>query len=416
LSDPPAAESDGVMSVLAPPASSNGDGHEPDPRLRAIGVVGPVERLDERDVVFAKGIKGRLGDIIKARVREPFPDALYRTFFFAKRADNSILWNLYEAAEGTVNPVQTPAPDPKHNADHIKEIAKFMGADLVGVCELHDEFVYTHRGNVADYPKGRLGEPIANTHRYAISLAKAMDQSRTKISPSLIENAETGLRYAELASISSMLAGYLRELGYDARAHHMLNEEVLHQPLAVLAGLGELGRNDSVISKEFGPAMRLATVTTDFPMAVDQPVRIGVREFCESCGKCATNCPAAAISHGPPTERRGIMKWHLNGERCYKFWNSNPQAWTSCANCLKSCPYTKPWTWWHRVSLALAKHSKLGRKALLVIDDVVYGKHPNPGGQALGHTYPMPVDQQPKQRDGSQPIVLTKKPTGWKNR
>jgi reductive dehalogenase len=376
----------------------------------ALGIVGEVERLDERDIVFAKGIKGRLGDLMKVRVREPFPDALYRTFFMSKRTDNSVLWNLYEAAEGTVNPQRTPAPDPTHNARHIKEIARFMGADLVGVCELREEFVYTHRGNVADYPKGKLGEPIENTHRYAISIAKAMDQRRTKISPSLIENAETGLRYAELALTSSMLAAYLRELGYPARAHHMLNEEVLHQPIAVMAGLGELGRNDSVISDRFGPAMRLATVTTDFPLAVDAPIDIGVRQFCESCGKCADNCPATAIAKGPMTERRGIVKWHLNGERCYKFWNSNPQAWTSCANCLKSCPYTKPWTWWHRVSLRVAKRSRGGRRALLWIDDVVYGRFPNPSGQALGHTYPVPPDQPAKPLDGSQPIVFTRPP------
>jgi hypothetical protein len=57
---------------------------------------------------------------------------------------------------------------------------------------------------------------------------------------------------------------------------------------------------------------------------------------------------------------------------------------------LKACPYNKPWKWWHRVSLGAAKHSALGRHALLLIDDLVYGRHPMYKGEALGWRYPVP--------------------------
>ena len=364
-------------------------------------IPGDVERLDERDVVFAKGIKGRLGPIMKRRVRQPFPDALHRTLFPSTRFENSVQWHLYEAADGPVNPERTELPADVAS-ERTKEMARFLGADLVGVCELRQEFVYTHRGNVMDYPKGRLGDPIECGHTFAISIAMGMDRTRTLASPSYIENSETGLKYAQLALTASMLAGWIRELGHEARAHIFINEEVLHQPIAVLAGLGELGRNDSVISPEFGPAMRLATVTTDLPLVVDDPISIGVKEFCSTCKKCADNCPASALSHGPPKVTRGIRKWVLDGERCYRFWNSNPQGWSSCANCLKSCPYLKDWTWYHRVSLAATKRSALGRRVLKWLDDRIYGEIPMYPTSQLGHSFPRSA--------GPVPVELTSKP------
>jgi reductive dehalogenase len=373
-----------------------------------LGIVGPVERVDERDTVISKAVKGRLGATLKKRMREPVPDALWRTVYPRQRKENSIMWHLYEAVDGPLNPEVTPAPDPVANAERIKEVARFLGADLVGISELRSEFVYTHYGNMFESVKGTLGDPVVLDHAYAISLARRMDRKKLNVSPSYIEGSETALRYSELALISCMLAAYIRELGYPARAHHLGREAVLHQPLAVQAGLGEVGRNDMVISKKFGPGMRLATVTTDLPLAVDRPVSLGVREFCEICGKCADNCPSQSITKGPPTVARGILKWQLRAERCLSFWNSNPQFFSSCANCLKVCPYNKPWKWWHRVSLGAAKHSRLGRLALLVIDDLVYGRYPQYKGEALGYTYPVPPGTPP--RGASTAVALTRKP------
>jgi 3-chloro-4-hydroxyphenylacetate reductive dehalogenase len=368
-------------------------------------IVGPITRLDERDTAFSKAIKGRLGPVMKKRMRDSVPDALWRIFYPRRRRENSVFWFLFDAADGPVNPDRKELSDPVANARHIKEIARRLGADLVGVSELKPDFVYTNYGNIFDYPKGRLGEPITLAHRYAISVAKGMDRRKLNASPSYIENAETGLRYAQLALITCMLAAYIRELGYPAKAHHLVNEEILQQPPAIMAGLGELGRNDTVISARYGPAMRLGTVTTDLPLALDEPIHLGVKEFCEQCGKCADNCPSRAISHGPPRESRGIRKWNLRGDRCLNFWNSNPQFWSSCANCLKSCPYNKPWKWWHRVALKSTKYSRVARKALLCVDDVLYGRNPMYSTEVLGYRYPRPVGAKPKPAEASNPIL-----------
>jgi hypothetical protein len=44
-----------------------------------LGIVGPVERVDERDTVISKAVKERLGATLKKRMREPVPEAIWRT-------------------------------------------------------------------------------------------------------------------------------------------------------------------------------------------------------------------------------------------------------------------------------------------------------------------------------------------------
>ena len=46
-------------------------------------------------------------------------------------------------------------------------------------------------------------------------------------------------------------------------------------PLAINAGLEQLGKHGSLITKEFGSNTRLAAVLTSMPLATDQPVNIG---------------------------------------------------------------------------------------------------------------------------------------------
>ncbi len=76
-----------------------------------------------------------------------------------------------------------------------------------------------------------------------------------------------------------------------------MDEEVIHIPIAVEAGLGELARNGNVITRKYGLRIRLGTVTTDLPLAIDSPVDIGVQAMCTDCNKCAINCPAQCIPY-----------------------------------------------------------------------------------------------------------------------
>jgi epoxyqueuosine reductase len=70
-------------------------------------------------------------------------------------------------------------------------------------------------------------------------------------------------------------------LGY--RAVATMNDTALAIPYALKAGLGEYGRHGLLITKEFGPRVRIGKIFTDLPLAYDRPTSFGVTDFCETC-------------------------------------------------------------------------------------------------------------------------------------
>ncbi len=108
---------------------------------------------------------------------------------------------------------------------------------------------------------------------------------------------ESAQKYVEAAKISNILANYIRQFGYPARAHNDANYDTLCVPAAVESGIGELGRMGILMHRDHGPCVRLALVTTtlDLPDSpIPSPNYMG--EFCKICKKCADNCPSRSIS------------------------------------------------------------------------------------------------------------------------
>ena len=55
-----------------------------------------------------------------------------------------------------------------------------------------------------------------------------------------------------------------------------MNDTALVIPYAIKAGLGEYGRNQMVLTPEFGPRLRFSKVFTDIPLAVDVSRQLGL--------------------------------------------------------------------------------------------------------------------------------------------
>lgn len=66
-----------------------------------------------------------------------------------------------------------------------------------------------------------------------------------------------------------------------------------HKTAATRAGLGWIGRHCQLITKKFGPWVRLGTVFTDMELPPGPPVE---RAFCGRCRKCVDACPAGALT------------------------------------------------------------------------------------------------------------------------
>jgi len=73
----------------------------------------------------------------------------------------------------------------------------------------------------------------------------------------------------------------------DGEAKHPFS----HKEVAARAGLGWIGKTALFVSREFGPAVRLATVFTDLPLPPGKPIRSG---RCGTCVACLRACPAGA--------------------------------------------------------------------------------------------------------------------------
>jgi ferredoxin len=241
------------------------------------------------------------------------------------------------------------------------------GALAAGVAALDPSFVYTHKGRFdADY-----GQPIHLPHPTAIVFLVEMDFGAMQHAPAAPVIAESARQYLRAAELALTLAAALRAAGFDARAHYDAHYDVILPPLAVAAGLGEMGRHNILVADRAGTRVRIGAVTTNRLLPADQPVSLGVERFCRACLKCATNCPSHALSHGDPDVTRGAPLWPTHVERCYGYWRA---VGTDCGVCMAVCPFSHPDTRLHRLVRAALRRAPWLARFARWWDDRLYGR------------------------------------------
>ena len=344
-------------------------------------IVGEQTQFDQRESIFPRTAAGLETD---RRVRRwydvPTPDPIYGALMGIPRSENCLTYHLVSAVDGPVNGERVPVADRSAMTRKIKAVARFFGADRVGVCELNQAYVASHRWDEYLAGSHKPAEPIRLKHRYAVSLVFKRDYDLVKAGHSYIDGAEGTLVYNRAAVTACQLAAYIRELGYPAKAHHEREEEVLQVPIAVEAGMGELGRLGMLMTPDWGPRVRIATVTTDLPLFPDEPNDIGVQTVCRLCRKCAENCPSGAIPRGDKSVVRGARKWAIDARKCLGFWGSNKKKWDDCSLCIAVCPYNRPDSGFNQLHHRPFFFNALRRPAfaglLLGCDDLLRGKRP----------------------------------------
>ncbi len=352
---------------------------------RSYRIAGPQRRIDERETPHPRVDRGELGEKLrKWRKSRMDVDPFRRVFGGGGNEEDSYnsLYDIYRnLPEGRVNPVKTPVADPERMARNIKEIARFFGADVVGITHLDQAYVYSHRARGSAAAGEKPGDPIDLPHRYAICLGFESDYEKFLTNNSRISDAEYGLGNINSLQPTFLLAAYIREMGYPARTHGYGRFEVNPIPLAVNAGLGELGRHGMLIHEEYGSRLHLSVVTTDLPLAVDKPVDIGVEDVCKYCMKCARTCPSHSIPFGGKEIHNGVERYRINVDTCYKARLGSRGEWGNCVICVSSCCYNKPKAWWHTLAVKAIQWTPIPLRPLLirpllVIDDLFWGKRP----------------------------------------
>jgi reductive dehalogenase len=190
-----------------------------------------------------------------------------------------------------------------------------------------------------------------------------------------ISNAMSMMSYATSGFIAIILADYIRRIGYPAKAHYAPFYDINAPPILLLAGLGEMSRiGDSVLHPFLGPRFKAAVVTTDLPLLPDMPIDFGLQDFCSKYKKCARECPSGAISDGGKVMHNGYEKWPLNVKKCTGMRVGNQRG-SGCGTCIKVCPWSKPYTTFHRAVGWTVRHSGIARSFAIWGDDLLgYGK------------------------------------------
>jgi reductive dehalogenase len=256
-----------------------------------------------------------------------------------------------------VAPEVMPVENPAEMAREIKQVAQFFGADLCGITAYDARWQYASRVDTRSMQEAPNTLPPGLDH--VIVLGHAMDGALVETYPSALAGAATGRAYSHEAAVVMQLAAYIRNLGYQAVAS--MNDTGLAIPYALQAGLGEYGRNQMVITPEFGPRLRFSKIYTNLPLAHDAPRPQGVARFCDICTKCADACPVKALPFGPPSfdapnisAIRGVKKWTSDAEKCFGFWAKMA---SDCAICMRVCPFNRDFSkrrhrLWRRLALS----------------------------------------------------------------
>lgn len=233
------------------------------------------------------------------------------------------VWHLRKST-GPVASTQRQVDDPRAMTDEIRSRARALGAGLVGVTPVRLEHVY--QGHDV---------PYAN----AISIGVAMERDKMQRVPGVTSAAEVMRVYAEVGRIASQLSEDIRAMGWPARAYANPNSgDLLHIPVAIDCGFGELGKHGSLISKEYGSNFRLGTVVTDLPLVNGNggSVDIGVDDLCARCTLCSRACPVDAIAEEKQLVR-GVDKWYVDFDACIYYFTET----AGCGICIEVCPWSE---------------------------------------------------------------------------
>ncbi len=216
------------------------------------------------------------------------------------------------------------------NTESLKRWAEDNRISKFGIAEIDKDlksFFYLSSEENQNYP---LAISLA------VRLSRAVFESLTD-HPTELYKWHYRQANARLDQLAFSLAMYIQEQGFRALpipASQIIDwknqkAHLSHRHVAVAAGLGWIGRNNLLVTKEFGSQGRLVTILTDWPLQPNQAQPFS----CGKCFNCIAACPVEAIG-------KSAAKWDY--EKCYVlldyFVRKLQVGVHICGLCVKACP------------------------------------------------------------------------------
>jgi reductive dehalogenase len=273
---------------------------------------------------------------------------------------------------------------PEKAADVVEAAGIQLGAAMVGITTLNQKWL--NANVVIDAGADQITSDGKNTLiperlKYVVCTlgvcpSDLVDRNLTELGAA---GDRAGYEMAFMAYTRMMR--FIKGLGYEAIDLQIVAPAI---PFAIAAGLGELGRMNRMVNPIFGGNVRIGAIITDLPLAVDKPIDFGLQKFCEKCKKCATSCPANALSDAgkpywetaDPRQVPGKKTYFENNRACTS-WQANKDVY--CSTCMAVCPWSKQdKTFLHELAhIGASKMPGLG-KLWVILDDLFgYGQITN---------------------------------------
>jgi epoxyqueuosine reductase QueG len=245
----------------------------------------------------------------------------------------------------------------------IKNHAKALGCDLVGVCSIEALKEWEEEG-----------KRILPDARSVVVVGCRLSKAAIASVNIRVAQFDTHCVYDKLDRILNGLSVFLEDKGCLAvslpfflpikmsKETQGLIGDISLRHAAVEAGLGEIGLNRLLLTKRFGPRIRLGAVLTTAPLDPDHRF---TEKLCNNCGDCVKACPAGAITEDGDVDvkkcTRIILKYGLPGlvrfvpslvgKSADEVWKAtrDPFLWEiwqtmtygtfyNCFECVKACP------------------------------------------------------------------------------
>ena len=173
-------------------------------------------------------------------------DPYWDFFIKAPPADltNTVTELIRNAPAGNIFPTPADIHTPEITAQHVKDLARYFGAELTGITRLE-----------TSSPNNPDGYPFA-------VLCAVRAEYDPRVSPGIGGQVpvQNGL------FITFVLSAWIREMGFPASVEPHLGAATL----AAQAGLGTLNAEGRLVTPQFGAKVYIAdAICTDLPLAAD---------------------------------------------------------------------------------------------------------------------------------------------------
>ena len=211
----------------------------------------------------------------------------------------------------------------EQNTYKVKELAQIFGFDYCGIAkaQMLDEDarrlekwlgqeMHGHMGYMANHFDMRVDPTkLVPGAKSVITLLKNYFPAEHAATENKISKYAWGKDYHTVIrqQLKSMICELQSRIGQFNGRGFVDSAPVLERAWAQKTGLGWIGKNGNLITKESGSFFFIATLITDLELNFDDPF---AKDYCGSCKRCVESCPTEAI----------LPDKTINGSKCISYF------------------------------------------------------------------------------------------------